>query len=729
MLRRLLAWLTSKEAALRERPPPDAAGLNAADRNPAATLSAADVQQRVAQVMALCQQAQFGEARSLCEQILGAYPDHFDALHLSGMIAGQTGDTERAIEFIARAIEVRPDDPWAHNNLGNALRAKGQYEAALQSWARAIELKPDFTEAHGNRGNALLFDAHDPQAALECFDRTLALSPELVEAYSSRALALLELERTQEALANCDQAIALRPDLPEAYYCRGVALRRLNRSREALESLDQAIRLKPDDEAAYRARGNAQLDLRQPQAALASFGQAIALQPNYAEAYRNRGLAQLHLKQAQAALESCDQAITLAPGDAEAHCTRGNALLALGQAQAALESYNHAIRLKADVAGAYGNRASALLDLDQPQAALESVEKAIAYDPRSVSAYINRGMVLRSLMQPQAAIESYDRAIELDPDCAPAHWNRAVCNLLMGNFDRGWQEYEWRWKNEDLDLPERKRTFVQPLWLGDGVLTGKTILLHSEQGLGDTLQFCRYATLVAGRGANVILEAQSPLVELLTCLAGVGSVFARREALPAFDCHCPLMSLPLAFRTTLDDIPNPRQYLDSDPAKRAEWDIALGEKRKPRVGLAWSGSATHRNDRNRSIPLRNLAELFSDEWQFVSLQQEVRPADEQALREYPGMLHFGSRLKTFADTAALCDLMDLIIAVDTGVAHLAGALGKPVWILLPFIPDWRWLLARMDSRWYPSAKLYRQNLQGDWTGVIRTLRADLRKIA
>ena len=307
---------------------------------------------------------------------------------------------------------------------------------------------------------------------------------------------------------------------------------------------------------------------------------------------------------------------------------------------------------------------------------------------------------------------SFERAIHRRPDHAAAHWNLADCRLLLGDFERGWQEYEWRWKRDQREIKQRE--FPQPRWSGAEALAGRTILLHSELGLGDTLLFCRYAKEVAARGARVVLEVQPPLVTLLAGLAGVAQIVASGDPLPVFDCHCPLMSLPLAFRTHLGTVPADVPYVRSDPARVAQWRSRLGASAKPRVGLVWSGSVALRNDQ-RSMALADMLPLVDDRAEWVSLQKELRDADREDLASRAAIRHLGDELRDFSDTAALVDLMDLVVTVDTSVANLAGAMGKKVWILLPYNPhDWRWMLTREDSAWYPTARLFRQPAPGDW---------------
>jgi hypothetical protein len=328
----------------------------------------------------------------------------------------------------------------------------------------------------------------------------------------------------------------------------------------------------------------------------------------------------------------------------------------------------------------------------------------------------------------EAALDCFARALSLNPNFALARWNRALFNLRRGNFRDGWPEYEARWEVETLNTFKDKREISQPLWLGTPSLEGATILLHAEQGLGDTLQFCRYVKPLADLGARVILEVQAPLVGLLAGLPGVSQIVARGESLPDFDYHCPLMSLPLAFETDLASIPGRHRYLTPDPTRVAEWAARLGPKTKPRVGLVWSGNPRHKNDHNRSIGFAAIAQLVSDDCEFISLQKEVREADRPALEAEPRVLQFGAELGDFTDTAALCELLDVVITVDTSVAHLAGALGKDVRILLGGMVDWRWLDDRLDSPWYPTARLYRQQAGEGWDPVLERVKSDLDKL-
>ena len=362
---------------------------------------------------------------------------------------------------------------------------------------------------------------------------------------------------------------------------------------------------------------------------------------------------------------------------------------------------------------------NALRALGRNAEAIASYDRALSVMPQHSGALRNRGLALAALNRHQEAVASFAQAIVLKPDDADAHFDTAMSLLTLGDYPRGFAEYEWRWKRAGMNAKPR---FRQPLWLGETPLGSKTILLHAEQGLGDTIQFVRYATLLARGGARVLLEVQPELKDLLSQIEGAAGVFTRGETLPNFDVQCPLMSLPLALKTTPQTIPAEGPYLRADAARLATWKPELDKLAAPRVAIAWSGRATHINDRNRSLTLAALEPLLAlSNVRFVSIQRDPRPADAERLAADPRILHLGDRLEDFSDTAAVLALTDLLIAVDTSVLHLAGALGRPAWGMIPFQPDWRWGLAGNATSWYPGMELFRQPEPGDWTNVINQM--------
>jgi len=722
-------------------------------------------QLKLAKALAFQQQGSLEEAKIIYEDVLKEHPDHFDCYHLLGLIFLQRGDYYEAAKLISKAVDIYPKNPAFFYHLGVALQELGELDGAMTAYDLATAMKPDFTEAWYNWGNALQKREKFAEA-VDCYDKALAGNADFAEAHHNRAMALRKLVKYEDALAGYDQAIALKPDYGEAWFGRGNVLAELHRRLEAISSYDHALSLRPDYAEAYLGRATVLQELKKFDEALISYNQVIALKPDHADAYMGRsavlrelkrfdealadcdralvcycqdlsattnidefcicllrGNVQHELQQYESALASYDQAIALKPDYAEAYANRGNTLHELQRYDDALLSCDQAIAINPLLEVAYNNRGNIRKSIGQTEAAIADFDQAVALNPDYAEAYSNRGTVFHHLGQCDMALDDYNRAIALNPELAGAQWNKSLVSLLAGQFTEGWKLHEWRWQWEN--FPSPKRNFPQPLWLGDEPLTGKTILLHSEQGLGDTLQFCRYIPLVAHLGGKIILEVEKILAPLLKDLEGIGEIIYKESTLPDFDCHCPLLSLPLAFKTELHTIPSFPAYLHASPDKLLHWQNKLGEKTKPWVGLVWSGKKIHKNDRNRSIALAELIPYLPDGCQYVSLQKDIRTTDEETLKKHDHILRFDRELYDFSDTAALCTLMDVIVSVDTSVAHLGGALGKPTWILLPFAPDWRWLLDRKDSPWYPSVTLYRQPKIGDWASVFTQIRHDL----
>ena len=394
-----------------------------------------------------------------------------------------------------------------------------------------------------------------------------------------------------------------------------------------------------------------------------------------------------------------------------------------GRHEAALDLSTRALALDPHHVDVLCNRGAALRNLGRYEEALADYDRAIAANPGHGPAHNNRGVALAALNRHEEAEAAYDRALAVNAGDDRARFNRGLARLIRGDLARGLADFEARWTGSDTQAGQRP--MPAPQWSGREPLEGRTILLHSEQGLGDSIQFARYVPQVAALGATVLVEAHGGLPPLLAQLPGVAGVFDRGAPLPPYDFHCPLMSLALAFGTTLATIPAAVPYLRAPPGHVERWRARLGPRSRPRVGLAWSGSTTLRNDRNRSIPLALLAPLRLLPIDFFALQKDVRPGDADALRSGPPIAAYGDELADFRDTAALVELMDLVISVDTAVAHLAGAMAKPAWVLLPWSPDWRWLLDRTDSPWYPTARLLRQSQPGDWEGVVARLAREL----
>jgi hypothetical protein len=512
-------------------------------------------------------------------------------------------------------------------------------------------------------------------------------------------------------------------------------IRRAQRAHEAaeLEKAEQlynaALAQRPDSFDALHGLGGIQLSRGRPDSALAFIQEALKVDPERADGFASLGLVFYTLKDFARALTSFEAGLRLAPDDADLHNRRGVALLELGRIQHALEEFERVLACAPRHFKALGNLANALFKLNRPVEAIELYDRALELKPGNAPLWTNRAIALRRLERPHEALLSAKRALAAQPDFAPARFVDGTVRLYLGDF-AGWHGYEWRWGGA---MAGERRKFAAPLWLGEGDVAGKTILLHAEQGFGDTIQFVRYAPLLAARGARVVLEVQPQLVRLLSGSAGVAEVLPRKAALPPFDLHCPLLSLPLAFGTVLDTIPGAVPYV-APPADVGEiWRARLAEitaDRRPRVGLVWSGERAHDNDLNRSIKLETLAPVLDlPHVQIVSLQHDLRACDAPLLEARPDILQLGQKVFDFADTAGAIAQLDAVIAVDTAVAHLAGAMGKPLLLLLPFAADFRWLRERSDSPWYSTARLFRQRRFGDWSTAVEALRQELHHAA
>jgi hypothetical protein len=439
-----------------------------------------------------------------------------------------------------------------------------------------------------------------------------------------------------------------------------------------------------------------------------------------------RGLALQAMRRFDEALAAYDCGLQLAPNDVALRNGRGVALLELRRPAEACEEFARALDADPGYLDALGNLGNALIKLNRSEEALAAYDRALKIVPHNAQLLTNRAVVLRRLDRPQEALMSAAHALAEKPGFAQARFVASVARLTLGDFAAGWRGYEARW---DVGaLARQRRHFAAPLWFGDAPLAGKTILLYAEQGSGDAIQFVRYAPLVAARGATVVLEVRRELMRLCATLPGVTTLVAHGDPLPAFDCHCPLLSLPLAFATDAATIPAEIPYLAPRAEDVAAWRARLPQGR-PLIGLCWSGERLHDNDLNRSMALETLAPLFDlPNVQFVSLQHDVRDTDAPLLAQRSDIVPIGQHFTDFADTAAAIAALDVVISVDTAVAHLTGALGKPLFLLLPLAADFRWLRERADSPWYPTARLFRQLRFGDWASVVEMVRGELKHI-
>jgi len=625
-------------------------------------------------------------ASAIYTEILDRTPGDSMATTLLGLARCDSGRFEDGIGLIRHAIDL-DDGAFHHFSLGQALASGGRLAEALPAFCRSIVLAPRIAAAHAGLGSSLhglgKFDA-----ASQSFGNALALDPNHVDSLVGIGVAMFQAGRAQDALAPLQSALRLAPDRQDAWSALARVLLTSGEHAAADIAARQAVTLAPDLATVHCDLGDVHHARGAHAAAATRYRVAIALQPGLAVAHCHLSNALYDLAEFEDAAEAAASALAIAPDDADAHCNLGNALQPLLRFGAAERAYREALRLK----------------------------------PQSAPFLSNLGVVLTAQGRLDEALAVQRQALAVAPEFVDANYNHAVSLLMAGEYEAGWRQYEWRWR-----LPwSAPRDFVQPVWSGES-LAGRTILLHPEQGLGDTLQMVRYAPLVAARGGRVVLEVQQPLLRLLRGLSGSVEVVASGEKLPPFDIHCPLFSLPRLFGTTLATVPC-ASYIAADPELAGVWSARLGSRTDLRVGLVWAGAeriGRHVN-RERSVPLAQFSALAGlPNIRFYSLQKGDAAEELRAAPFGLDVIDLLGHVADFADTAALIAQLDLVISVDTSTAHLAAAMGKPVWLLSRYNGCWRWLTGRSDSPWYPSVMVHRQSTPGDWREVFAQLRANL----
>jgi len=746
---------------------------------------------------ALHRKGDYPAAERLYQAILEAAPRHFDALHLLGVLHAQTGRLPRAAELLGEAIRVRPDEAAAQFNLGSTLRRLGRPAEALACFDKAVALNEAYADAHFGRANALLelgrpvdavagydraialepdrveaatrrattlrtlgrsadalegvdralarndsraelnrlrglllADLQRPEEAIAAYDRAIELDPRDGESLTNRGNLLRDLGRLGDSLASHDRAIAVRADRAEFHVNRGATYGALRRFDDALRDYDRALALRPDFAEAHSNRGATLREMERLDEALAAYDRAIALAPGLAVAHSNRGIVLRQLDRLDESLASHDRAVALAPGNAEAHNNRGATLQELQRFDEALASCDRALALAPDLAAAYVNRGIILPQLDRLGESLADHDKALALAPHNTDAHSNRGAVLLEMRRFDDALASYDRALALRADSREAQSNKAQLLLLKGDLEGGWPLYEVRRLKPDFPAIGDPAT---PFWQGAGDLAGKSILVHWEQGFGDTIQFCRYLAPLRRRAARVVFAPQRALTGLMRGLGPDIEVVDPTAPLPRCDVRIPLLSLPRAFGTTLPTIPSEVPYLRAEDDRVGRWRQRLAGPPGLRIGIAWQGNRGP-VDRGRSYPLAELAGLSHVPGvRLVSLQKgdgldQLANLPDGMRVETPGD-GFDAGRDAFVDSAAIMTLCDVVVTSDTAIAHLAGALGVRTWVALKAVPDWRWLLDRTDSPWYPTMQLFRQTSPGDWRSVFAGIEAELRTLA
>jgi len=603
------------------------------------------------------------------------------------------------------------DEATAHHEAGRLDEAKRLYELILAAHANHAK------SLHGL--GLLARQTGDGEGAVRLIRQAISIDPKSATYHFDLAGTLQAQRRIDEALVEFEQSLALSPNRAETHNAIAALLQVSGRLAEARVHYEQALALLPNYAAALCNLGVVLQNLGDLAGALACLEKAIAVRPDLAEAHNNLGLVLRQQGRLGEARAHYERAVTLRPNYVEAHCNLAALLRQEDRLEESVACLLKALELRPNFAPAYDNLGNTLRDMGRLEESAASHMRALAIAPNSARAHNNLGVTLRKQGKLSEARASHNRALAMEPSVPDFRWNLALLDLLEGKFDTGWPGYESRHERNE----NRPRGFPKPQWRGEA-LDGARILLHSEQGLGDSLQFLRYVPLVHAAGGTVVLNVPAPLRRLAAELAGVATLTVEGETLPEFDCHAPLMSLPLAFRTTLDSIPARAPYLKvPEEALRAAEDLEW-KNGTLRVGLVWSGNPKCTEDQIRSIQLRQLgAFLGLDGCAFYSLQLGAAAAQLDAMQGRIIDLRFA--IRDFADTAALMSHLDLIITADTSVAHLAGALAKPTWALIPFAPDWRWLMDREDSPWYPTMRLFRQPRFGDWQSVMERIRAEL----
>lgn len=507
----------------------------------------------------------------------------------------------------------------------------------------------------------------------------------------SQAIALYQRGQLPEATAFCQSILRADPLNASAWNLCGIIALQQRSFDHARDFFAQAVAAQPQDPGLLFNLAMARHAMRDHTGAAEAYRKAIRLRPDYADAHMHLGIVLHEQRNLYSAIDSLDRAVALAPQSAAAHYNRANAARALKRFDLAEQGYRAALQL----------------------------------NPYHAKAHSSLGNLFMETGRAEPAMACFDRAIELDPRFAEARWNKSLLLLTRGQFEQAWPLFESRLDCEAFSPQLRHRN--RPRWRGEDLPHRTTVLLYSEQGLGDTIQFSRYASLLARRGATVYLEVEQPLVNLLKTLDGVSGVFAKGDPLPPFDLQSPLMSMPSAFGTRLANIPSRDSYLRADPSRVDAWEKRLGSMSRPRIGLAWSGNPDQGNDVNRSVALGRLLRGLPRGFTYVSIQKQVREADRHAL-EQSGIPHFGCELVDFGDTAALCMAMEAVISVDTSVAHLSGALGLPTLVMLTKHADWRWMPEQKDSLWYPSMTLCRQSVQGHWESAFERVAMEMQRL-
>ena len=656
----------------------------------------------------LKEMGQFELAMDCLQEAFKLDQNNADCAHTLGEVTQHLGLWQVSLEYYDAALLINPQDPHSLNNRGNVLMKLMRVHDAIGSYRRALAINPEFAVAHLNLGNALTQQL-DLASAIESFNLATLLNPQDSVAHYHKGLVLHEQKELALAQKSLTAAIALDDQVSAYFFSKGLVNLDLEFWLEAVMDFDRALALAPDQINALYNKGLALQKLGDWNAALKAHQEVVVRQDDYAEGYYSLGIIHHELNHKALALENYSRAIALKPDYLEAYTNQGIVLKELNDLDGAIQSYEKAIALNPLLAEPYNNLGNALLQKNQTQRALWCYEKALDLQPDNRFALTNLGNLHTDLLRFDEALLCYDQALALAPHDTDAHWNKALLLLLQGHFKDGWALYEWRWKLSNFD--SIKKQCAQPMWDGETSLQNRTILIYHEQGFGDTIQFCRFVPQLNALGARVVFEIPQALMGILSSLPGVDEWVPSGHKLPAFDTHLPLLSLPARLRIEHMDDLIPKPYLQAPSGLVHAFSSKLGHQHRLRVGLVWRGNAQHQYDYRRSCRLEDWLAFLPAGVDYHSLQKDPSLEELDWMHKHGDICNWSESLLDFSQTAGLIMNLDLVLSVDTSVAHLSAALGQDTWLLIPKSSDWRWFNGRNDSPWYASLRLFRP--QGD----------------
>jgi tetratricopeptide (TPR) repeat protein len=700
------------------------------------------------------------EAAAAYAKVLRADPTHADALHLAGIVARQQGDLAASERLIAQAAELCPTNALYLFNLGVTRELANKKEEALLNYRQSLSLDPqnlgmlqriaavaaqpaEFAEAlalyaaflshtpdsayaHYDLGNLHHKQGNLP-TAIACLRRAIAIRPSCFEFHFNLAAALYQSGELADAAQSYRQAIELKSNDADAHYSLAVVLQKMNDPVAAAQVYAKALQFRPEFPDALSNLGFLCISLGDLKSAESLLRRAIELEPNHINAHCNLANVLVNRGDTPGAMALCRAALAMNPNHALVLCNYGALCTDTGDLQGAEIALRRSVAIDPTNVDAHCNLANAFAKQGNVQAATEATHNALAINPKHALTLCNFGVLLDSIADFDGAVRYYLRSLEAEPGFKLAQYNLSIQRLAAGDFAAGWQAYEARWGTPEF-RSQRPPDLIQPQWQGEDI-RGQRIVIYSEQGLGDTIQFIRYVPMVAARGATVVLRVQPALVRIVSTLdPSIRVVSAESNEGADFEWRCPLMSLPLAFATALATIPATIPYLHADASAVEAWSHRL-PPRGLRIGLVWAGNPKNVRDRQRSIPLSKLGQItHAHGATFYSLQKGPSSSElTETPNEFP-IIDLGPHLDDFTDTAAILANLDLVITVDTAVAHLAAAMGKPVWMLIARVNDWRWLRERCDTPWYPSIVLFRQTTVGQWDDILDRIESALRSM-